>query len=300
MTTQPSPAFFSLLPREIRDEVNLPPPPKTLPLTNKQIYSHLLVQDSEIFVNSGITHRQNFREIATSQQPGHDGTGNYPPLDAVHPLAVPVRKRSTWKVPLKRLAPWNKLSHAYSDEGEFVGAVDAAEVMVEMTYQVAHVHKGRDQHEERTGSSVGIQGLQCLLACQQMYDEARKTFYAKNKFTAADHTAFMHFLQDRPEACQSSLRSVGMHFDERAWDGSFETGTTSYCDDFESLCRILSGPPLSLREFQITVYNTFVEPSWTARVAVASCLRADKGDPKPPFYKKVIRREGRPSGLTST
>jgi hypothetical protein len=258
-------------------------------MTVEQIYSHVLVQDGEIPIKSGVTQHQNFREIPSSKQPGHDGTGNYPPLPVVYPLAVPVRKRSTWKVPLKHLAPWNNLSHSYSDEGIIIGPVDASEVMVEMTYQVVHGVYGPRHDDKPTGHSVAVQGLECLLVSQQMYEEARQMFYSKNKFTAGDHTAFAYFLQDRPEACRSYVRSVGMHFDERAWDESFESGT-SYCEDFEKLCRVLSGPSMGIRDLELTVFNQVVEPCWTGRVTLASCLRTEKRDPKPPFLQDSINK----------
>ena len=247
-----------------------------------------MIHDVEIVINSGVTDRQRFREIPSSEQPGHDGTGDYPPLHVVYPLAVPVRKRSAWRVSLQHLAPWHKLSQSYSDEGISTGPVDASQVEVEMTYQVAFDAAGCNRNGEEICDRTTVQGLQCLLVCQQMYEEARRVFYSKNKFTAADHTACVYFLKDRPEASQSYIRSLAMHFDERAWTESFGSEATTYCDMFEGLCRALGGPTMNLRELEVIVFGDHVDPFWTGKVTVASCLRTDKYDTKPPFLEDLV------------
>jgi hypothetical protein len=302
LSSESSSPFFARLPRELRDE----------------IYSYLLIHPTPIHITATLTPHQSFKEIPSSQQEGNDGTGDYPSVETAYGIStVPVRRRATWTVPLKQLAPWNRvcLMKERDGSGGSWKSVPASSVGVRLTYVGGYAYappearkngeEESDEGGEHGAGSVGVHGfrsvggLHCFLVCRTMYEEAREVFYAKNTFVAAHHTAFMYFLRDRPIASQGHIRGVKIHISEALWDGmrheeglaegvsaegSFGEGGTEYCEDFERLFRVLSGPEMQVGSVEVSVYSGGVEPSWSGRVKIADCLLGNKGGRRHRFW----------------
>jgi hypothetical protein len=179
--------------------------------------------------------------------------------------------------------------------------VPAEDVGVRMTYQL-HGNYAADASGKPIGvhASDKVEGLHCFLVCRTMYEEAREVFYATNTFVAAHHTAFVHFVQDRPRACRGHIRDVRVHISEALWDGtrheeglaeeSFGEEKSSYCEEFQRLCRVLGGPEVEMRSVEVSVYGGGLEPSWTGRVKIADCLIGGEGAHRPRFWEEGVEK----------
>jgi len=202
------------------------------------IYEYALVRDV-IEIESAVTKAPKSRLAVGSE------IGFCDALYSRFPLTYPLCNRSNWQISLDLLAIPE--SHFQLDSSK-----------VHMTYQYSRRHRIRCDQKP---------ALELFLVCNQVYNEAKEVFYAKNVFyfnSGFQIPAVAAFLRDRPLSSLALIRSISLQLWEVVFDVDKRVLQHAY-SAFEEVCQMMASPQMKVRRLFLSIKTTLPTPRHESR-----------------------------------